>query len=235
MKTENQNKLLGELAALNELPKNIQFNANSTWAKLEQQLEPKKKNKYYWLWMAASIIIVIAMTWFNINTAKETKASVVKIDNKKIQQAFGTAKQEPAFINNDLFKKTSKKQSPTSAIIKPLDQAMPKNNIDTTGPIITEQKTTAIPTVTIVITKPVNIKKKLKVVYAGDLYEENNQQIMPREIVQEQPKKSFFKLFESSNKEDAETPTTENQAQPNRTILGFKSKPVTTISINENQ
>jgi len=78
-------------------------------------------------------------------------------------------------------------------------------------------------------------KKKLKVVYASDLYEENNKQIAQQELTREQPKKSFFKLFESSNKEPEETTTLENPQQPNKTFLGFKSKPTTTISINENQ
>lgn len=78
-------------------------------------------------------------------------------------------------------------------------------------------------------------KKKLKVVYVSDLYEEKNLQITQQEIAKEQPKKSFFKLFESSNKEPEETATTENQPQPNKTFLGFKSRPTATISINDNQ
>jgi hypothetical protein len=234
MRTENQNKLLVQLSALNELPKNIHFNANKTWAKLEQQLEPKRKKKYYWLWMAASAIIVIAMIGLNINTTKETKNAVVKTDNKKVQQTRDIKKPLTAFINNDLIKKSNKKQNPTSVIIKPIEEAIPKTNIDTTQPIIVEKKITTTPP-TIVIAKPVHIKKKLKVVYASDLYEENKQQIMQQEIANEQLKKTFFKLFDNYNKEEAETTTTENQPQPNRTILGFKSKPTATISINENQ
>jgi len=231
---QNQTKIFADIGELNTLQNGDGFNADNVWNKLEQKLTKKKSKKVYWIWLAASMLILISIPAF-FKTNKSTKSIIAtKIVIPKKIEIYNTKK--PVII----FKNISKKDA-----VKTINQQILKQQVlepDTLQNIVESIQPIKADTIEIVKNAIVSSpplgargKKKLKVVYASDLYEENNQQVPQQELAKEQPKKSFFKLFEKQNKEPEESTTTENQQQPNKTFLGFKSKPTATISINENQ
>ena len=231
---QNQTKIFTDIGALNTVSKHENFVADKVWNKLEQKLTKKKSKKAYWIWLAASMVMIISIPAI-LKTNKTNKNVVLtKIVLPQKKEFSNTKKQ--VIVSKIILKKDD---------AKTIDQQILKQEIlplDTLQQIVENIQPIKADTIEIVkkaivsrSTLGAKDKKKLKVVYASDLYEENNKQIAQQEITKEQPKKFFFKLFEVSNKEDLETPITENQPQPNKTFLGFKSKPTATISINENQ
>ena len=227
---QNHTKIFTDIGVLNTLSKDENFDANKVWNKLEHKLAKKKYKKIYWIWLAASMLILICIPTF-LKTKKYNK-NIAATNNflpQKIE-VFNTEKKlkiSKKTIKNNVEKHTEKQQ------ILILDTL--QNIVENIPPM--KANTIEIIKKVIVSNSPLGAsgKKKLKVVYASDLYEEYNQQVAQKELVKEQPKKSFFKLFENQNKETEETTTIENLSQPSKTFLGFKTRPTATISINENQ
>jgi hypothetical protein len=230
---QNQTKIFTDVGALNTVSKDENFDADKVWNKLEQKLTKKKSKKVYWIWLAASMLILISIPAF-FKTNKSTKNIIApKIILPKKIAVDNTSKQivvSKKSVKKEVEKHLGKKQNLALDTFKSIVQNIQPIALDTSIKILKGENKIVITSTTI---KP--IRKKLKVVYASDLYDNKNVLIKQQELANEQPKKPFFKLFESSNKELEEAPTTENQPQTNKTFLGFKSKPTAAISINENQ
>ncbi len=230
---QNKTKIFTDIGALNTLQNGDDFDANKVWNKLEHKLTKKKSKKIYWIWLAASMLILISIpAFFKTNTSNKniiaTKVALpqkIAVDNTSKQIVVSKKS-----VKKEVEKRIEKQQALALDTLQNIVENIQPIALDTSIKILKVENKTVVTSTTI---KP--IRKKLKVVYAGDLYEENNQQTAKQELAKEQPRKSFFKLFESQNKEPEETTTTENQPQPNKTFLGFKTKPTATISINENQ
>lgn len=230
---QSQTKKFADIGALNTLSKDENFDAGKVWNKLEHKLTNKKSKKIYWIWFAASMLILMSITAFfktnnltkNIATTKNILQQKVAVDNTS-KQILASKK----CLKKVVEKKIEKQQVLALDTLQSIVENIQPIFVEIGAKDLNVENKTVVTSVTL---KPT--RKKLKVVYAGDLYEENNHQIIQQELAKEQPKKSFFKLFESQNRETEETTTTENQPLPNKTFLGFKSKPTATISINENQ
>ncbi len=227
---QNKTKTFTDIGALNNLQNGDDFEADKVWNKLEHKLTKKKSKKAYWIWLAASMLILISIPAFfktnksnkNIIAKKVVLPQKVEIDNTNKQ----------VVISKKALKKDAENHTKNQQV---LVRDTLQNIVENIQPIVVDSTTIIKKAIVSNIPLAAGVKKKLKVVYVGDLYEENNQQAAQQELAKEQPRKFLFKLFESSNKEQEETTKTENQPQPTKTFLGFKTKPAATISINENQ
>ena len=232
---QNKNKIFKDVGELKTMSSIDDFNADKVWNKLEIRIKHKNK-KIYWIWLAASMLLLITVSaFFKLYHSNKKVEQIVYNKNQNNTKQFAIAKTNDKVNMVVLKPKNNHIKAPHNNVsiidtTNTATKAFKVAFVDSTQMLKEEQQKTIA---NISIQKP--IKKRLKIIYASDLYEESSQQIIQRVTAQEQPKKSFFKLLENSNKEEAENETTENQPQPNRTILGFKSKPTAPISINENQ
>lgn len=73
---QNQTKIFTDIGALNTVSKDENFEAYKLWNKIEQKLTKKKSKKAYWIWLAASMLIIISIPAF-LKTNKTNKNVVV--------------------------------------------------------------------------------------------------------------------------------------------------------------
>jgi len=236
---QNQNKIFKDIASLKTIPDGEVFEAGNVWNKLENKISGKKKRKILWIWIAASMIILISVSGiFKLYHSNKLANQIVDIKKQNSSQQITIAK-----TNNKVNAVISKsKNCNIKAARNRIFIADTLNNAIKTPEIIAldsmplvkdEQKfvmNTAVQKL---------IKKRLKIVYASDFVEENDIAKM-KQSEKISTAKSLFKVFETPvNKETEENSLLEqNKQQPNKTLMFFKAKPNTTISINstnENQ
>jgi len=69
---QNQTKLFTDIGTLNTVSNYKHFDADKVWNKLEQKLTKKKSKKAYWIWLAASMLMIISIPAF-FKTNKKIK------------------------------------------------------------------------------------------------------------------------------------------------------------------
>jgi len=73
MKTEKQNNLIQEAVTdLHQLPEGFSFNANKVWQQLENELQPKQKNKSLVFYMAAAVVLLVLISTFSLFQPHQT-------------------------------------------------------------------------------------------------------------------------------------------------------------------
>lgn len=232
---QSQNKLFNNLSNLNQPFGEFDFDAASTWQQLESKIQQPKKTNYNWIYMAALLLLLIMSTTFVTIKQKSNIASVVitkpvniveakhRITNMKVQKTIfpednKAIKYEHARANNGIA--ITNKNDPTATI-------------DTTT-VINKELATTIALAT--ISAPP--KKKLKVVYQSDLYDDDIVSQKPIALTKQDERKSFLKMFDNSTtieQQDFTNTANETNTLNTKTFLGIKIKPATTaISITEN-
>lgn len=234
MQHNNRNKIFDDIGSLKTTGAENVFDAENVWNKLEKRITKKKKRNVVWIWFAASTLLLLSVSMFF--KQYNFKNNIV-IGNEVQQQNVFVKK--PSLTNNTThfagnnIKKRKIKTLPKTPIVF----------VDTASTIVKIQE--PIFSDSTIASKKENkniaiqkqAKKRLKVVYASDFEEENNNLTKYKQQEKNTTTKTIFKIFEPTSINNIEEGSTNesNQQQPNKTFLFFKTKTTSTISINENQ
>jgi hypothetical protein len=246
MSTEKQDKFIREAAdELNQLPEGFAFNANKTWKQLEQQLQPRKKNKAVWYYAAAAIILLMvtgAVFFMNHSANKINNQTFIVAESKnanadKKETVIKAKKNQPIVLiktnNNKAEKLSNTVVAKASADSTDYISSQEENkNIIVEAFIAPQQQTIdSIKTISVAVQSKKQIAKtsikKYKVVHINEL----DETVKPQPVAL--TKTETKKIYQEQIAEEKETQMPV-EAQPSKQILFFKVKPATTTTTSFN-
>ncbi len=186
------NELRQKVESMDAVPTAFQFDAASTWERMEMQLQPltsKKKRVVLVYWAAASVVLVMVALIMFASDKKQQSGSMAKLPQGKQEQnimpivvgSIGAKEVQTTIGNHNQQNALAKKQIEKPATIAKLHQAtpidsakkqeqiivvQPSNSIETTPLTSNSNMTAVIKTVAAPQSKP-----RLKVVHINELDE----------------------------------------------------------------
>ena len=228
---KSNNIIADKLDSMDKLPNNVEFNHAAVWQQLESSLQPaKKKRQLAWLYVAASLIVLL-FSWFLIdhNYKTETRSiitnegDVPKKNQLELRSKQETKNQNLEIKKNNIQQNIAEVKSFTESI------AGKQKNITTTFSVVDTSTTMAessLVNIPVELTQPVDIsvaqakpiKPKLKVMHINEM---GNIVVVPEQ--KSETNNSLMLMFNKTALTPDLVPTEEDNTAPVRKKSIFKS------------